>query len=761
MREQSRIYAPALPVYRIPNLEINPTQFVDRALSRFHDFELDRKEWLERREMYYLGWDDYFSPSRKGPWDGSSNVHLPMTEIQCNALHARLMQAFFGLENWFYVDPQEEVDVERIQKIELMMKYVLMRYANHNKGIYSAIDDWCWDLVTDGVGILSRDWRILQRRHIRVVENEEFKKQKLELEALLQDDVTVEDFDDNVKKLMQYPYKEEAVIRTLFNGPIIVAEDPHYVLFKGDVVDCTDLDRQETVMQVCYFTPDELLAFSQSEQWDEEVVDSILATPPDRRGNTTGTMYNSRVEQTKDAITGTRTMNSVARRDEYEFIKVWDRFSLETNGSKKSKITDELVYYVHTTSRQLSYWTFLDRLSSNGKRNLHMAHLYRRPRRSTGRGMVETQFPLNETMDLLINQSIDAGMLANQPMFGFRGNSTFDPQEVRIEPGLGLRMDDPNNDIRFFDWKVNPTWSSGIMSVLQQFAYQLTSLGPNSMGQVGDNVGPLRSASGVRELLGETSTNLDVIIKRAKMPYSEMMEGLYMDCMDRMPDRLWVTVTGPEGEPELSEDGLPRRIQMTKEELRARVHFGLYANSQNLNKPAQEAAAMKIAQFLLQRVGLETGIVKPENVYEIYMNVIRTMGVQRAYRFLSKPQNRISIPLQAELLMIMQGLKPPIVISDPEHERKVEVMTELLNSDQAALEIKYGIVNKDAMSLLKDAIEQHTKFLELLQQPTNLQNPTGMQSSPALGGTQGQAQQQPPQPPEPQGQAGQSPGPQG
>lgn len=737
------IYAPTDPVYRVPDLAINPKQLSERAMERFHSFRMDRIDWLMKREEFYLGWDDYLSPIRKGPWEDASNIHLPMTEIQCNALHARLMQAFFGLENWFYVDPQEDLDMERIKKIELKMKYILTRYCNYHKGIYLAIDDWCWDLVTEGMGILSRDWKILQRRFIKVVENDQFKKQKLDLQRLMEDDVDVDEFEAAAKNLKKYPYQEKEIIRTVFNGPVVIAENPIYILFQGDVVDATDLDNQETILKVCYFSKDDLLGFKQSDFMDEDVVDAILETPPDRKGSTIGTMDGSRIEQTKDAIIGVKTQNSNVVRDEWEFLCAWDRVSLEVSDNKrKHSLSDELVYFVHTGTEKLARWTFLDRIHEDGRRGLHMAHLYRRPRRSVGRGMIETQTPMNDIADLLINQSIDSGLLANQPMFGYRSNSTFDPKEVRVQPGLGLKMDDPNNDIRFFNWSVNTAWSAPIQGLIQSMSQQLTGIGPSALGQVGNNVGATRSNSGLNTLLAETGTLLDVIIKRAKIPYSEMLEGLYLDCVERMPDNLVITVTGGDGEPEMDEEGNILRVEVTQDELRARVHFGLYANSQNMNRPAQEAAAMKMAQFYLQRVFLETGVVQPQNIYEIGVHLAKAMSVPRSYKFLTAPKTQLAIPLEAEILMIMQGIPPHIVLGDSEHEKKIAYMSQLLDSEAAQLEAKFGMVSPNAMKLLEAAIQKHQRYLETIQQPTNLQNPTGMQSNPNVSAPNAQSNPQ-------------------
>lgn len=63
-----------------------------------------------------------------------------------------------------------------------------------------------------------------------------------------------------------------------------------------------------------------------------------------------------------------------------------------------------------------------------------MSHLYRRPRRSIGRGMIETLLPLNDLQDILANQEVDAGTIANNPIGCYKGDSTFDPDEFRLEP---------------------------------------------------------------------------------------------------------------------------------------------------------------------------------------------------------------------------------------------------------------------------------------------------------------------------------------
>ena len=718
---------PVDPIYRIPDKVIEPNILVDRAINAFWRFERDRAEWIRRRETYYLGWDDYSTPSRKGLWEGSSNLRFPLTEIQATAMHALIMQAVFFYYPLFYVDPQEEVSVQRIKKIELMMKYVVERYANYNKGIYNAVDDWAWDLVTEGIGIFSRGWDIVNRRFIDVIENPNFKQQSIDLRNLLED-TEEKKFGKLADQLVKTPYMEQARIRTIFNGPILVAEDPVFILFKGEVVDCTDLNEHQTVIKVCYFTREQLVTFRDSEYMDEDVVNEILSGPSDHKVTSTIQGFSNTTRAAKDFQTGVNTSNPDNVEETWEVLCCYDTFCL--NPKDRLSMPDRLQYFVRPKGRNLLRWTYLDRVSANGKIPLHMAHLYRRPRRSTGRGMVQTMFNMNDSLDILLNQAIDSGTLANNPMFGFKADSSFDPQEVRVEPGLGIPMDDPQRDIYFYRWGINPNWSQQIMGSISGLAQQLTAIGPNTVGMVGENVGPLRSASGVDRMASQANIIHDVLIKRAKMCLSDVLEGLYMDCQLRMPQKLMVTVTGADGIPQMNDDGTVMTENITREEMQTRVHFGLYATSQSMNKVVEQGHASEIAQMLLQKAAITTGVVGPNQIYEIYANFLKSRGIPNQHKYIQKPGPDTAVPLKYELVMIMEGFMPPVSTKDPDRQDKIDMYEKLVDSPETQKEVYNGVVSPNALKVLAMTLKKHLEFQKMEQQPIKTQNQQGANQSP-------------------------------
>lgn len=736
-RKESHFFSPSDPVLRIPDASVSEEFLVDRALRKFEAFENDRRIWMDRRAEYILQYDDIVTPVYKSLWDSSANLHLPLTESTKRAMHARIMQSIFFVNPPFFVDPQEDIDQMRLEKIESLMKYILIRYANFNKGIYLTIDDWVNDLCNEGMGILSRDWANIQRRSLRVVKDPSFISAKLQLDSKLADEMTMEEFNEwmAINYRDKKPYKEEMVVKTFFDGPILAAEDPAFILFKGDVVDSTDLDRHETVIKVCYFSRNELLSFKDKDYFYADVVDAILESKPDKGKGLAMNKGRHQAEVVKDNNSGIKTVNPMNETDEWEFLCVYDTINPDGAGGPQ----DRIVYFVHPATKSLARWTYMDRLTGNGKIPLHMAHLYRRPRKSIGYGIPQDLKPINDMLDILTNQSIDAGTLANNPMGLFRGNTSFDPDKFRVEPGVFYKADDPNNDVRLLSWPINPSWSMPIQSSLISFANQQSSLGALSSGQVAGTMGPLRSIGGLDRVLGQADINLDVIFKRINCCMGEVFEGMYLDCHEKMPEHLKIPVLGMDGSREVDDEGNPLFSEITTSELSKRVHFGLYGNSMLTNREAQLDASMKMGQFLLQPVGLQTGVVTPENVYNSFHDTISAMGKQRINRFITKPKGFTgAIPFESELACIAQNVQPPIVLADPEHQKKIERYQAEIDSEHNAQLIANGSVRADLMEAFQWALEKHRDMLQTINAGQTIANPTGAQMSPTMGLQQGQ-----------------------
>lgn len=716
---------PSDPVYRIPDFPIDADMLVDRALMSAEAFRNDRELWYERRAIWYTAWDDYVSPTRKGTYDGESNYHLPLIEPQVEAMKAQILAAVFFSDTPFHISAQEDIDIERTKKIKSWMKYVVLSLANNYRGIYEAIDDWAHYLTVDGVGILSRSWFNQTYNYLDIDRNEQYRQFVDLLTVSKENDITTEEFLANAKQLSRMPYKEVMKVGT-HNYPLIRATPIDNVLFKGFSYECMDLNSHDTVIEVIWLSKSQLIQLKKQGIFDEDVVNEIIERGRDRRGSTTHSTRAARMTTIEDGLTGITTLNSQGdTEDKYEFYKVFDRVSL--NSKDKHSLENRLVYYVHGETGQLAGWNFLDRISATRKITLHMAHLYKRPGRTIARGMVETMFSHGEVSDNLLNQAINAGTLANNPMFAWRGDSTFDPKEFRAEPGLGVKTDDPNNDIRMLTFNVNPTWAMGILQLIETRAQQMTAIGSERFGQVGLRVGATRSNAGLQTLMNSSDRMLNMIYKFRIAPcLSELFTGIYADSYERITNPGRIPILGMDGVQQQGVDGRLINDDISREDLAKNIHFVFNVTASNMNKEQRKAEALEFFQLMSQPIFLKTNAVSIEQVFNLANFIMDAYEIPQKDRFINqKMEGQRFVTFKEEMAYIIQGMMPPIGLSDPEHEDKIRRMEEILDSETAMLEIENGKVHPAASRLLELAIQAHMKFLEVQNKAQNMQNPTG------------------------------------
>ena len=134
----------------------------------WHRANADRSNWLQRQQTYLANWDEFLVGDSTGPFQQSSNLHLPMPFIVAKTYHARMLQSL--LTNDPIARPRREDVVEKGQVVSDVVRYALSDWSNHNHGVDETLDTWIWDWVTTGVGILKWRW---DKQYISFVDVEE------------------------------------------------------------------------------------------------------------------------------------------------------------------------------------------------------------------------------------------------------------------------------------------------------------------------------------------------------------------------------------------------------------------------------------------------------------------------------------------------------------------------------------------------------------------------------------------------------------
>jgi hypothetical protein len=724
--KKNSIYRPVDPVLRIPRQKADLKYLANRAMGFFEIFSSQRIEWLEMYQEWYLGWDDYISPISKGLFNGSSNFHIPLIEKQVNAMHALIIASIFFTDPPLYIAPQEDFDEHRLKETENFMKYVLGKYCNRYQGIFNAIDSFALNLTTIGTGILERSWETQYEEVTEVVPSEEYMNITSILDAT-EDDLTSKEIKDLHDQLRKLPYEEVLRIRKVFDGPMLKSLKPENVLFKGECWDEMSLDEHECVQKVEYLTASQVIAMADSGFFDPESAERILEGGTRSQAQTMHGARTSTLRNYADKASGLNTtVNETSKY--YEFLVCYDKTSPD---GKNTQHPSRLQYYVETATWEVPRWTYLDRISANRRIPLHMCHLYKRPNRTMGRGIVESLNSMSKMTDMLVNATVNNGILTSTPGGFYRKTGTMDPEEIVIEPGVFTGLED-TSDVREFKFSNNTGWANSFISLILQQTEEQTGIGPNTFGQVGDNVGPLRSTSGVDRMTQMRDMLHNPIYKRLNACLGPAFEGLYLDTYERMPESLRITVTGLSGSPVFDAEGNIIRAEIKKSDIIKRINIGMYATASTLNKDQMYKAMMSYFQFLNTQAMMMTGVNRPENLYQQALALAGILNIPMPERFQSAPA-KVAVDVASELFMTIQGIPVEVVLND-DHESKMEAISKIVDQINAGETTAFGQqIHPNSLELLNDLYRRHEKMAIAIKKQSAQQNSLGLQNSPTAG----------------------------
>lgn len=699
---------------RLPDIQVDKEELAMWLLDQRLKMESDRQEWLHRHRKYLSQWDDFVTSNREGPWKGSSNFHLPLTMQMVKALQARMRQAMLAVRPWWMIMPLEKLDRERVKKIDVVMRWAMNNYVNEFKGIESLVDDWTMDFVTVGWGVVKRRWSVKQRKAIVF---EEVMDSVAELANAKEND-DIEVVGKEVEKLITY-----------FDGPMIETVAHEDIFFPGAMNDVSDLNEPVCICEDFRLDKSELKLRAETGLYDKDAVERVI-----EKGMSRGPKNKDadEVKRTQDRYQGVKTVDADAGVDEAHMSQFSFRYDVDNDG-----IAEEMVASVDLTTNEIVRLTYLDRITKTGKRGYHKADLIRRPRRSYSLGLVELLYPLNKEMDAMHNMRVDFGTLTNVPFFFFRSTSDLDRNSFNIEPGKGIPVDDPQNDVVIPKFGNSTAWGQQEEQSLSQWAEKLTSLTSLNLGLPTQTVGSSRTASGTSMLLNESNLNVDVMLSRFKIAYSDMLKGLLADLQERLPDDVQVRVLGATGDQEFDSEGMPKMLEPTRQDIAGRVDFLMMANSQNSNRELEKQNAMLQVQMLLNPVLLNTGIVGPGEIYNNFKNLLEKHGAQAIDELLKKPEN-VMTPLSTrdEIAAITQGMVPVIVMNDPNHQKKINTIQAFVRTDEFKEGLQKGVNHPNSLNAANSAIEIHQQHLTAISSQMGPQNSTGIQVSPSLGARQ-------------------------
>lgn len=748
MREEFKAikgdYKKVQRIDQIANYNFDYSKLCDYIKEQRNYMMEDRQRWMSRQERYLSTWDDFLSYNRKGLWEESSNLHLPLTLQITQAVHARFKEAIFSVKPWWVLLPIEKMDIERIKNIDTVMHWSVQNYVNNKKGIDTVIDDWLHDVIHIGWGIVKRRWSLMQRKAIVLEEVSQEEKEKNldgleQLAELKRKEEMGEELNEEESEVIS---KEVEKIITVFDGPMIERWPHEDFLMPGYANDVSDLNEMHMIGFDYRISKSEFLYKAEIGMFKKEWCADIIKTGGVREpGQMSTDMYGKEnLKRKQDAYQGVETVDAKAGVKQLQNTEIMLRYDIDEDG-----YDEEIVVQFNTDTDKICGFNFLDRMVLDGKRPAHKADFIRRPGRTYSLGLLEVLYPLNEELDSMHNMRQDFGTLSNIPFFFFRSGSGMKPEKMRLEPGVGIPLDDPQNDVNFPRLNNSTVWGFQEEQNLVTWAEKVTSITAMNSGLPSQRVGASRTSSGMSALLNESNLNLNVKLGRFKNAFSELLRGHLGDLQQRMPNNLKIRVLGADANLEFGMGGDPIFITPTREDIAGGVDFYLCANAANSNRELEQQKAMQHQQMVLNPMLVQMGISQPINVYNATRNVLAKNGLMDLDAYLTKPQDiRPALPLYDEIAAITQGIVPNIVWND-NHQGKLEGLKLWSQNPDFIKGIEIGRNSKNAMQALNIVVGVHSMMAQAIAaQAQGAQNMAGMGVAPAMSpqGPNPQAQQQ-------------------
>lgn len=667
----------------------------------------DQEEWHQRRQKYMPEFENLLRDNRiDGPWENSADFHVPLTMWMMKQMHARIYAALIGDGYGFSTVPQEKMDIEQVRDVDQTMRWAITSYANEWEGISLDIDDWIWDTCKEGWGVLKVAWdKTYQKIALTQSELERFNR-NASIETVLQG-------------MMQ-------LVKT-WDGPRVTTVEHENMLFPGRARNSSDMNKFAFIAELIPFTKEAIEARVADGLWMRKPSNMVLKY--NDKKNVTGNRQVDDTARLKDAAQGVKSVDSRAPLSSFPMYECNARVDIDHDSFE-----EDLVYMYDHRTRRITRIQTLDRLSTSMKRCYHKVDFIRRPRRTRGIGMAELLYSTNREIDAMHNQRIDFGTLASIPTFFFRPLSGLKSEKIRLSPGQGIPIANPRNDIFIPQFNTNVQFTRNEESMLINYAERMAALPAITGGQSPTPAGPASTATGMTTLIAQTGFDFDVILNRFKVPFERMLKNMHSLMMTRMPEGYRFRVLGSGNQEILDADGNPIiKEGITRQRLYGDFDFRIRANDRSLNREVEKQDALVMINVLFNPVLLQSGLVSPQNIYNIIRNYLSKRGEIDIDSYITSPQ-QVEQPLSAvnEIVVLTQGHMPRLVMND-DHDAKIKALTMYMESPQFVQDVRGGVFSIDVPDLFKKTIAKHEQMQSTIQAQANQANVTGQQVGTSLG----------------------------
>lgn len=745
-----------------------------RILEAIRDARYERADWIEKRLARYAklrGWLD----EGRGPWDNSSNQHIPLIMTNCLRFEAGLFNAVLGTRPVVFGKPTRLEHQQIAERNDSLLDHQMFVDNEGDRNLERFITQF----VQDGT-VFSYQPRVVERHSIHDVKvvprpagdlasempnllTDLAKDHGVVFESLVMEDedgytwcgyfldaekdereVEIEVYDKpgegdyGVDKL-EIVFTWDA---TIYDGPTMQVQDLEDVIAPMRAENLQPVTGQnpkgapwvalkfqvslDAVKRRVKDKTYDLLSPEDLEQLGEHAVG---------RAERELDHDEDSIKEAKDAKTGLSPMPT--QTDErvwltgYEWYGAWD-----LNGDG---LDEECIVVVLEGIDKVARIRYLTEQYPGlpPHRPVAEARFIPVPGQLYGMGLPELIEGMSDFIHELVNDNVNAGRLASIPFFGYNPTGGLKDMELRLEPGLGVKLQNPQQDLAFYQIPGgDQAWAFNMIGWANQVVERETQIGALQFGQVPQGkASALRSTGNMMAVLQQSAAMPEQILRRLFMGIRDVYAQFHLLNTRFLPSRKRYLVTGKP----LSQDDAYGMID-DRNDINIPLTFDFQATLLNSNKGMVQQSLQQMLGVLVSPLMMQTGMVTPEEIYNLGSDFIKSAQLDPA-RYLRRPAgvtDEVKITAEEAILDMTKGLVPQSTAFLEGAQAALAKLQQFMQSDE------FGFLNAKGVEIFKGYIRAVVaKAQEEMQQQMLMQAAAQFQQSVGGPKDQGGAPTQP------------------
>jgi len=759
------------------SFKIDKTKLAEYVISRLDADLSERETWMGMRldrEAKRRGW----LPVKDWPWPGSSNVWAPIMATSSLRVQSAIFNAIMGFRPVITSKALQRRNYKKQDRIDSLLDWQMFVEQDGT----SKIDDLAANFVNDGTVFAHIRWNREEQTisDVRILDQplDPFLEPELQFAPLV--DVVVPDGVEVVSKepigdgwtwklvlddkgverkaRLQFYEREDGKTEVHLHREVVTSDGPAFTV--ENIEDIVAPIRSANLQPPTGENPHGAPYFSRigraslstiKRRMDTGVYDLLTKDDWDQiklsRDSINTGVQDERPKEQKDKLLGVQPQyikqppSSDDQKEQpslrpQEMIEWYGAYDLNGDG-----YDEEVIITVHRQTKRLARARFLTELYPGipVKRPVAEARFIPVTNQIYGVGLPELIEPLYDIFKTLMDLNLDWGEIRNTPFFFYRAASSIQPEVIRLAPGDGYPLDNPQQDVFFPQWgNTNNVWAFNTMQLVQQEIERLTMVSDVQLGRVPPGkASALRTTGTTMALLQQGDVRAEQVLRRLFVGIKQIFSMFHRLNRVNLPkDKEFRMLGVPKKGEEIYDTASPEQID-------ADMDFDFRATMFNTNRQVLSQALERLMAVFISPITLQLGLATPDTIYRLMRDYAGAID-QDEDRYLNPPNPESRGPkiLAEEALSAISANEVPKGVPLEGALPHLQALIEFENSDDfGSLEPEQLQIYAQYKQQVGQLVQREQQQQQMAQAAQQLQTQLGQQ--PGGNGAEGAVGQEP------------------